>query len=206
MKRIAIIILLAALAAGALELGVTLSGRGLFALGDAYSFEGVWEQSVEAGVRYGFDLMFNLHLGGGFALGPYVSGLFFTDEITLDDPYSDYDVTYDYEWVEYLIGAGVRYDFVTEGSYRPWVRLAGGYDMVELSVIEKRPDEEPVQTESSGGNYGLEAGLGLDLYMTDYFSVGVSCEFRLNGVGMDSEVLADNAYALGVGVNLGFVF
>jgi hypothetical protein len=206
MKRIVLFLILTTLAAGALELGVTLSGRGLFALSDIYSFEGVWEQSVEAGVQYGFGLMLNLHLGGGFALGPYASGAFFTDDITLDDPYSDYDIDYNYGWDVLLFGLGARYDFVTEGSYRPWVRLAGGYALLELSVTEKRTGEEAVETESSGGNYGLEAGLGLDLYMSDYFSVGVSCEFRLCGVGVDSEVLANTASALGAGVNLGFVF
>ncbi len=209
MRRIVVILALLAVTAPALELGVTLSGRGLFPLGEPYEFGGFWEQSVETGVRYGFGFMLNLYLGGGFALGPYASGTFFTDEIALDDPYPDYGIAYTYDWDEFLFGLGVRYDFVDSGSYRPWVRIAGGYVLLELSVTEKRPDEEPVETESSGGNYGLEAGLGLDLYMSDYFCVGLSCEFRLNGFGVGSEgdgVLADNAMALGVGVNLGFLF
>ncbi|MCK4594346.1 autotransporter domain-containing protein [bacterium] len=209
MRRIVIILALLAVTAPALELGVTLSARGLFALSDIYSFEGVWEQSVETGVQFGFGFMLNLYLGGGFALGPYASGVFFTDEISLDDPYSDYDITYTYDWTELLFGLGARYDFITDGSYRPWLRIAGGYLLLDLSVTEERAGEEAVETESSGGNYGLEAGLGLDLYMSDYFSVGLSCEFRLNGVGVGSEgdgVLADTAMALGAGVNLGFVF
>lgn len=205
MRRIVVILALLAVTAPALELGVTLSARGLFSLGDTYSFEGVWEEEVETGVRYGFGFMLNLYLGGGFALGPYISGLFFTDEIALDDPYSDYDITYDYEWDEFLFGLGVRYDFITDGSYRPWLRIAGGYLLLDLSVTEQGNGT----TSSPGGNYGLEAGLGLDLYMSDYFSVGLSCEFRLNGIGVDSEgdgVLADTAIALGAGVNLGFLF
>ncbi|HUT97776.1 MAG TPA: hypothetical protein VM054_01715 [bacterium] len=202
MKRTVVLLLLAALAAGALEVGVTLSARGLFALDSPYSFDAFWDQDIDAGVQYGFGFMLNLFLGGGFALGPCVSGTFFTDEIALDDPYSDYDTAYTYDWTELFFGLGARYDFVTRGSYRPWVRIAGGYLSTDLTVTEKGVGT----TDSSGGNWGAEAGLGLDLYMADYFSVGVSCEYRLTGVGMDSEVLADTASALGAGVNLGFVF
>ncbi|OGD78306.1 MAG: hypothetical protein A2Y64_07090 [Candidatus Coatesbacteria bacterium RBG_13_66_14] len=202
MRRIAVVLLLAALAAGALEVGVTLSARGLFALEAPYSFDSFWDQAVETGVRYGFGFMLNLHLGGGFALGPCVCGTFFTDDISLDDPYSDYDHDYAYDWTEFFFGLGARYDFVTKGSYRPWVRVAGGYLSTDLTVTEKGVGT----TDSSGGGWGAEAGLGLDLYMADYFSVGVSCEYRLTGVGVDSEVLADTASALGAGVNLGFSF
>jgi len=202
LKRIVIVILLAALAAGALEVGVTLSARGLFALDELYTFDDFWDQTIETGIRYGFGVMLNLHLGGGFALGPCVCGAFFTDDISLDDPYSDFDHEYAYDWTELFFGLGTRYDFVTTGSYRPWVRVAGGYLSTDLTVTE----EGAATTDSSGGNWGAEAGLGLDLYMSDYFSVGVSCEYRLSGVGVDSEILADTAMALGAGVNLGFRF
>jgi hypothetical protein len=202
LKRTVVLLLLAALAAGALEVGVTLSARGLFTVGSPYEFSAFWDQDIDAGVQYGFGFMLDLYLGGGFALGPCASGSFFTDHVALDDPYSDFDHAYTYDWTELFFGLGARYDFVTTGSYRPWVRVAGGYVSTDLTVTEKGVG----QTDSSGGNYGFEAGLGLDLYMSDYFSVGVSCEYRLTGVGVDSEVLADNASALGVGVNLGFLF
>jgi hypothetical protein len=202
LKRIVVVILLAALAAGALEVGVTLSARGLFALDPPYEFGSFWDQTLDAGVQYGFGFMLDLNLGGGFVLGPCASGAFFTDDVALDDPYSDFDHAYTYDWTELFFGLGARYDFVTTGSYRPWVRVAGGYLSTDLTVTEKGVGS----TDSSGGNWGAEAGLGLDLYMADYFSVGVSCEYRLSGVGMDSEVLADTASALGAGINLGFWF
>ena len=205
MRRIVIILALLAATASALDLGASLFVRGAFPLGDTYSFEGVWEEEVTPGVQFGFGFMLNLYLAGGLAVGPYVSATLFTDEILLDDPYSDYDITYTYDWAEYLFGLGARYDFVDSGSYRPWLRIAGGYLLLDLAVTE----EGAGTTNSSGGNYGLEAGLGLDLYMSDYFSMGLSCEFRLNGVGVDSEgdgVLADTAMSLGAGVNLGFLF
>jgi len=202
LKRIVVLLLLAALAAGALNVGVTLSVRGLFALDSPYAFGAFWDQDIDAGVQYGIGFSVDLHLGGGFALGPCASGSFFTDDVALDDPYSDFDHAYSYDWTEYFFGLGARYDFVTRGSYRPWVRVAGGYLSTDLTVTEVGV----ATTNTSGGNYGFEAGLGLDLYMTDYLSVGVSCEYRLTGVGVDSEVLADTASALGVGVNLGFLF
>lgn len=202
MRRVVIILILTALAAEALEVGVTLSARGLFALDSPYAFGGFWDQIVDPGVQYGFGFMLDFYLGGGFVLGPCFSGTFFTDDISLDDPYSDFDHAYTYDWTELFFGLGARYDFVTRGSYRPWVRLAGGYLSTDLTVTE----EGVGATDSSGGNYGFEAGLGLDLYMAEYFSVGVSCEYRLTGVGVDSEILADTASALGAGVNLGFLF
>jgi hypothetical protein len=201
-KRIVVVLLLAALAAGALEVGVTLSARGLFALGELYSFDPFWDREIDSGVRYGFGFMLDLYLGGGFVLGPCTGASFFTDDVALDDPYSDFDHDYTYDWTELFFGLGARYDFVTTGSYRPWVRVAGGYVSTGVTVTE----EGAGKAYSSGGNWGAEAGLGLDLYMSDYFSVGVSCEYRLTGVGVDSEVLADTVSALGVGVNLGFVF
>lgn len=202
MRRVAVILILTVVAAGALEIGVTLSARGLFALDSPYAFDAFWDQSVDPGVQYGFGFMLDFYLGGGFVLGPCFSGTFFTDDISLDDPDSDYDHDYTYDWTELFLGLGARYDFVAKGSYRPWVRVAGGYLSTAITVTE----QGVATTDSSGGNWGAEAGLGLDLYMADYFSVGVSCEFRLTGVGVNSEVLADTASALGAGVNLGFSF
>jgi hypothetical protein len=201
LKRAVVLLLLAALAAGALNVGVTLSVKGMYALNPPYSFDAFWDAEIDAGVHYGFGLSVDLHLGGGLALGPCVGGVFFTDRISLDDPASDYDVEYTYDWTELFFGLGARYHFVTTGSYRPWVRLAGGYVYSGVTVTERGAGT----AYSSGGNWCAEAGLGLDLFMTDYFSVGVSCEYRLTGVGVDSEVLADTGSALGAGLNLGFL-
>jgi len=202
LKRIVVLLLLLALAAGALNVGVTLSVKGLYALDSPYAFDAFWDEEIDAGLHYGIGFTVDLHLGGGLALGPCVEGTFFTDRVSLDDPYSDYDADYTYDWTELFFGLGARYHFITGGSYRPWVRIAGGYVYTGLSAVERGVGT----TDSSGGNYGFEAGLGLDLYMTDYFSVGVSCEYRLTGVGVDSEVLAGSTSVLGAGVNLGFLF
>ncbi|MCX7022727.1 MAG: hypothetical protein NTW26_10740 [bacterium] len=168
MRRVAVILILTVAAAGALDVGVTLSARGLFALDSPYEFDDFWDRSIDAGVQYGFGFMLDFCLGGGFVLGPCFSGAFFTDDIALDDPYSDFDHAYTYDWTELFLGLGARYDFVTRGNYRPWVRVAGGYLSTDLTVTEVGV----ATTDSSGGNWGAEAGLGLDLYMADYFCVG----------------------------------
>ncbi len=183
-------------------IGITLGAPFLFPINELY---GDFEEGATKGLQYGVNLMLDIFLGPFVSLGPYFGLLFYYNEVDTWEFYEEDN------FQEILLGLGFKARFVSTGTVRPWLAAYLGYALVYCDFHVWDTDGDWADS-FSGGGFGVDGGLGIDFWFSDYFSVGLGGLLHFIGV---SEVESDfsgivkldnNPFSVGVVLDIGIYF
>jgi hypothetical protein len=184
--------------------GVTLNVPFLFPINGLY---GDFEEYVTKGLQFGGGLMVDIFVAPVFSFGPYFGLLTYTNEG--DDSYIYEEDTF----LEMLFGLGLKLRFMSRGTVRPWLFAGVGYALVSCDFYVKDwYSGDEWSGAYTGGNFGVDGGLGVDFWISNNFSVGLGGLFHYNAVeevefdAGGSGTLNDSFYSVGGLLDIGIYF
>ncbi|MCK4594347.1 hypothetical protein KAU45_07580 [bacterium] len=169
-------------------------------------------------MQYGFSAMFDAYLFEGFAVGPYVGGMFRVDKSTYEDEVFDIKQESEITTNELMYGIGISYGF-NPGGINPWLRIAACYTDFTNSGRNEftyHGDTYVHEYNSEGEGFALDAALGVDFPLGEIIYIGVGVDYHYSNVrkviwdDLDEEHAEqewnESPQALGGIVSVGFLF